>query len=732
MKRGTFKLLFSVLLLGLVIPVISAEIYIADLQSLYNVGDKVIANVTISSSVDTAGFFTAYLICGFNEIEAYKSIESINAGEENIISVKSILDNSIVGDISGECFVRALYGSGEARSQLFKVSRKAIVEVALNDALFSPGDVINVSGRIIKENREPLNGFADIVIEGIDVKIPSISNSEESPNETAENETIQASNETEESLNETSSETEEAEETESNETEVEENEEQQETAEETKAPVNQTIILGSFNVEVMDGFYSASFQIPENAPPGIYSINVYAFDQDRNGIIMSSGAASNQIRISQVIRDIDITLSASSVKPESEFYYIPLLYDQAGNYGEGDVEVTIYKPDKSIFLQRLLKASELNPLYVESNFTPGFWEAQARYETFEIKKTFFIEEFTKISSTIENGMLVVTNAGNIPYKGPLEITIGDKSQVRNIALETGESIRFELEAPDGEYDIKINDGKNLQNLGKMFLTGNAIGVNEVKGLLFGSAGVWLWTLLIVILLIVILVLIRKIIRRRYMGKAPKIITPSMRTVTSTISAPTISSVINSGSKEEASIIALKIRNISALQRIIGVGNPLEDIDKALLQAKAARAKIYVDNDYRIIIFIPSVTRSSENDIKALNVAKDIELIMQNHNKVSANKIDFGIGVHSGSMAVESKEGRLKFVSLDNTIAIAKRVADYSKGFVLLSEQVNRKFLGKLKVEKLEGTSYWRLQKLANRTNYEDFVQRFLNRQKNRE
>ncbi len=725
MKRGIFSLIFLALLASL-IPIISAEIYISELHSVYNVGDKVIANVTLSSSVDTIGFFSAYLICGFEEIETFKSIESVNAGEQKIVSVVSIIDNSIVGSLTGECYIRTLYGSGEARSQPFRISRSADVEIKVNNIVFLPGETINISGRVIKENREPLKGFVDIVLEGINIKLPS--------NSPPAEEIIVEDEETNSTINETSEsvseETDEDEETESNETIEEEisTESENETSQESVL-INQTIILGSLSAEVIDGFYSAGFQIPENAPPGEYSINVYARDFDRQGLVMSSGASSSLIEISQSIRGIDIILSTSSIAPRSEFFFTPLLFDQAGNYGEGDIEINVYAPDQSLFSQSLIKASETISWFIEANQTPGFWVIEAKSLDFQVNKELYVEEFPELSSTIAEGMLVITNTGNIPYSGPLEIKIGEKSQVININLELGESIRFELEAPDGEYDININDGRNPQNLGKMFLTGNAIGINEVKGFFIGNMGIWLWTLIIVILIIMILIIVRKILRKKDFGKFPRIVTPSIKSPLVTSSSPVVSNVMDHGTREEALIIALKIKNLQELQRVVGSGNPLESIDRALLQAKSAKAKIYVDNDYRIMIFLPSITRTNENEPAALNAAKEIEAILQNHNKSSIHKISFGIGVNSGNIAVELKDGRLKFVSLDNTVTIAKRIADYSEGFVLLSDQIHKKLLGKLRVEKIEGTNYWRLQRLPNHSNYEDFIQKFLNRER---
>ena len=81
------------------------------------------------------------------------------------------------------------------------------------------------------------------------------------------------------------------------------------------------------------------------------------------------------------------------------------------------------------------------------------------------------------------------------------------------------------------------------------------------------------------------------------------------------------------------------------------------------------------------------------------------------------------------MAVERKAGKLKFVSLGNTVAIVKRLSEYSNKEVLLSEQMHNKTLGKVKSEKKGG--FWKVKRVSDREQYQDFVNNFLDRQKER-
>lgn len=720
MKRGIIHLLY--LLAIFLLPLVSADIYIGQLHSVYNIGDIVNVTVTLSSRVDTSGFFDAYLVCGAREIQTYKSMEFISAKHEKQIPIIAILDNAVFSPSEKTCFFRVLYGAGEARSQPFEISRKLNVEVRAEPPVILPGESVSVSGIVIKDNREPLNGYVEVEVGGVEADFSDFETEETLIEETAE-------------TNETSNET-------STEAPVDE------TAEESQSQTT-NISRGSFTGEVRGGNFTTKFTIPENTPPGSYRVVVRAFDLDSHGNLLSSGeSSSDSIKVEQVVSDVDIAFSSNSVTPGNDFLYTALIYDQAKNKGTGEVGIEIYKPDKSLFFGKLVKAGEQNVLKIDANSTPGYWEIKAVIDELEKTKKFYVEELQKISTELKEGILTITNVGNVPYKKQIEISIGGRSEVRKIDLEIEKSTQFKLGAPDGEYAVSVNDGTATHDLGTSFLTGRAIGIDNVNDTLFFSDySIYIWALSIVIMLVIVLVLVRRMFKKRYIGKIPKSVTPVLksapmpRVVPQSVSPqslyakkeiaspPVLSNVIDRGEKQEASVIALKIKNIRALQLATNqADNPLEEIDKALLEAKTAGSKIYVDGDYRIIIFMPQITKSKENDSLALNVAKEIEAILSKHNQVSPAKIEFGIGVHCGMMGIEAKEGKIKFISLDNTIAIVKRVAERSSNTVLLSDPLHKKTLGKLKVEKVEGTNFWELKRTMEGGNYSDFIKRFLDRQ----
>ncbi len=482
---------------------------------------------------------------------------------------------------------------------------------------------------------------------------------------------------------------------------------------------------------IEEGKFNSTFIIPDNAPPGNYEINVKAYEKEGDNII-NEGQSTSLIKIKQIIKKIKIDISNLIVVPGNDFYYTIYLFDQSEGSVEKDIQINILSPDKSSFYNGLIKSNIANKIHIENNYAPGYWNIESSINDLKDSKLFLVDELEKAEFRLENNTLIINNIGNVPYKKPIEVSIGGVVNIKEMNLDVGKNKLLKLGAPDGEYSISINDGNLKEELGTTFLTGRAIGVGDIESIVFGEIGLWIWSALIIILIIIILILWRKITKKNYFGKTPKIISPirSEEFNYKKPDIPAIGPVLDKGIKQEAGIIALKIKNLADLQKnASGSISQFEKIDKTLLQAKEAGAKIYVDNDYRIIIFAPAVTKEQENQLRSIIIAKEIEKNLQEFNKISQIKINFGIGVHTGQIAVETDAGKFKFVSLENTIAISKRIAEESYNSVLLSEPMHKKTLGKIKADKIYKGNYWILKQVIDRSDYQYFIKRFLDRQK---
>src|SRR3989344_2265545 len=488
---------------------------------------------------------------------------------------------------------------------------------------------------------------------------------------------------------------------------------------------------------VIAGKFLFNFTTPYNAKSSSYSVEIKAYEKDSSGEVVNEGSTTSSIKIKQMPKELDVALSSQAIMPNNELLFTPLIYDQAGDKIDSEVSLVVYKPDNSVFKKNLGRSDISNSIFIESNYTPGTWRIETTSSGLQKTKEFVVEEYKNLSFLLENNTLTVKNIGNIPFKGPIEVSIGGINEIKNIVLDVGASKKFRLLAPNGDYSIKVTDGLTQYDLGSSFLTGKAIYIDDSFG---NSASnnilIIIWLAVIIIIAVIAIVLYRKISRKTFIGGLPSIFssTKSSNSNLSTQSVKTISqigsqqttNVIDKGEKQESSIIALKIKN---LQELRTNQEAISLIENSLYKAKGMGGKIYTEGDYRLIVLAPMLTKEADNSQKAINIATQMEKAILEYNLKTLKKIDYGFGITDGSLIVENKDGKFRFVSADNSIISAKNIAQFSNNDVLISESIHRKTTGKTRANKLSDKNLWQIEKVADRTQHEDFIARFKNRNK---
>ena len=636
----------------LIVPITSAELLVGQTESLYNLGDDFEITLTLNPTTPASDFLKASLVCGDNEVEIYKSPQSVSPGEEKSVTLSARLDTFLVQGTEGECYIKASFGTEETNSQKFEVTDDVSVMLNIDGIIFGPGEKVAVHGRSEKANGKPLNGFVEVSVEGIDF---------------------------------------------------------------------------SFTGPAKNGNFNLTFKVPDNAPSGSYEILARAYEKDLSGKIINEGETSAAIRIKQVIKSIDIALSNQEISPKEEFTYSIILYDQAGEHAEGDVSVKVYKPEGALFDQKIVRTNQQISVPLLLTSPPGYWKIETKQGDFETSKQFLLEEFKDVSFTLSENMLILENTGNVPFTGPVEVSISGTSELKEIKnLQVGESIVYELKAPNGEYAIEVGEGSERENLGSTFLTGRVITVRAIGEGSILTTSFWVLGSLIILLVLalVIVYVYKKVLHKKSLTSS----TPGAvyqkngdnlaASATAQIARQQSKNIIDKGEKQESLIVSLKLKNKEEMDK-----DPESNkvVDSALWKAKEAGAKIYSDDDYRIMILAPALTKTKENDLKALYVARSIERIFNVHNRRTKHKIEFGLGVNTGTLIVEASGEKFRFMSLNNIISTTKRISENANSETLISESLRNKIVGKVKTTKLPDKNYWRVERIIDRSAYSGHI-----------
>jgi hypothetical protein len=185
---------------------------------------------------------------------------------------------------------------------------------------------------------------------------------------------------------------------------------------------------------------------------------------------------------------------------------------------------------------------------------------------------------------LNNDTLVVINNGNVKYSGPVEISISGVNEIREINLDVGEKKVFRLVAPDGEYGIEVKQGEETKDLGRTYLTGNAISISDLTSG-SGSLTVVIWLLVLLILGLIVFYLYRKIRNR---GVVKKTHGGFLNFSGKKGENRPESQDISSGDREKVSVVSLNLKNLRDIEsdrKAMGV------VNHVLLDAREMKGKV---------------------------------------------------------------------------------------------------------------------------------------------
>jgi hypothetical protein len=476
--------------------------------------------------------------------------------------------------------------------------------------------------------------------------------------------------------------------------------------------------------EVVAGNFEIAFNLPPNTSPGEHEIKLKAYEKLEDDSIINEGESTATFFVRQIAREIDVALEKSNILPGEELKFMALLYDQVDAEFSGEIVVHINSDNGTAQEEFIVKSNEGQAYQLQTNAVPGYWEIQISFNELSTKKAFYVESLEKLSYTLLNSSLIIKNIGNAPYNKPIEISIGGTREVLKLSLPVGGEKMLYLSAPEGSYNISVSDNVGVASVGTTFLTGRAISVSDSE--LFSSGAFSLFLIIILVLLIILTAIIyfRYRIKNRNGLAGMKTDNYKSLTAPNVVSSPFISKSTNieDGKRESCSVVSLNIKNLSSFQQNSDAKSIL---DSVLMEAKSKKAKVYVEGNHHLIIFAPSLTQIQDSLLTAIGIARTLKSSIDEYNKNHMQRISYGLGINTGDLIVEFKDGTSRFSSLNNTIKRAKDISDYSEKELLISKEVHDKSVGKVRSEKHEKLSnIWRLAELSSSYKSAEFVNKF--------
>jgi len=500
----------------------------------------------------------------------------------------------------------------------------------------------------------------------------------------------------------------------------------------------------SVTESVANGKFSVNFKIPEITRAGAYSVAITVYEKDGE-VRLSSGEATLAMNVIQIPSIAEIALDKDTIIPGEDAKMIPFVYDKAGDLLMGQVLMKIKDFQEKVLYEGYVEANQDFIFKTETNITPGYAKIIIQGNNLTAEKVLNILELRKINFEIKNDSLITTNAGNVPYKGIIEVQIGDEKVLKEVELEVNQKKILYLAAPKGEYEVNINDGNTTIQQSGVRLTGNVVSVSEINkslnGLFYQYPIIWIFFFVVLAFFLYswykkrqkggrIVAFQRqngKIIRTEKKGgvEIVKPVNPIalMDKITEGGDIRRAEQVlVLHGKKQDASIIAIKIKN-----ELEGIAK--DTLTRAIELGYRAKAVSYNSGNQILLIFSPLLTKTFKNQDAAIKIAMDIEELFKDHNrKFRNNNIMYGIGVNSGDIINQLAGKVLQFTNMGKTVSHTKRIAELANEGVLLSKDIHEK-TPNVKAEKVVvgGIDLFTVKRIVDHEQSAKFIQGFLRR-----
>jgi hypothetical protein len=486
---------------------------------------------------------------------------------------------------------------------------------------------------------------------------------------------------------------------------------------------------------INNGFFSINVTLPDEMAAGEYNVKLRAYEEDISNQLTNVGFHDQGIYIKQIPTSLEVFFENSEIEPGTSVKVKGILHDQTGEKIESLTFLTLKNEKDKIIEQIEIATDEFFEHEIAYNEAPGIWKVVAVSNKITSESTFGIKEKEDAKVEIVNTTIFITNIGNVPYNETVLVKIGETPLNIEAYLEVDESQRYLLSAPDGEYEVSIiADGERTN--ATLPLTGNAIDIKKAStGVISLVKFPLVWIFVLLILGFITFLVFKRGYQKSFFGYiGSKMKDSKKEDVVKTGPDPQVGSNAElalsiKGDKQDASVIALKVRNMASLKHS-KEGSANEVLSKIKELTENSKAAVYQSHDTLFFILAPVRTKTFRNEMHALKIAQKIKAHLDEHNRTFQQKVNYGIALTRGPIIAKQEKHSFKFMAMGNLVTQSKKISALSEGKILLSEEITDKIRTEVKPERhtKSGMHVYSIKEIKNREEHEKFLKGFMKRQ----
>ncbi|MBT3865724.1 hypothetical protein HOF78_01325 [Candidatus Woesearchaeota archaeon] len=271
-----------------------------------------------------------------------------------------------------------------------------------------------------------------------------------------------------------------------------------------------------YDTKVKSGNFDFDFLLLNVIESGKHDIEVRVEDESGN-----FGIHSFSIIVDPIPTKIVIVADKEAINPGEKISIRAFLRDQASIDIDESITLKVVNDKNEEYYDSVKNTGEEAIVTLAEDVVPGNYFIRGTFGDIEGEKIFVVGEVELLNYDLDGQLLVVTNVGNIPYEGPLQIEMSSSTKTSSISrklnLGVGQEERIDLgiDRVTGEYDIIVNDN--------VFDDVQVVGVEKNNYLLWIA-----YVILGLVILYLLFNLLKKIKGRRKVRFHTRPITPVVR------------------------------------------------------------------------------------------------------------------------------------------------------------------------------------------------------------
>ncbi len=668
------KIIAILSLVILFISFASAEIIITQQPNeVYNLGEVITIPITVKSLIDISSIFDMNIICQGQELNFYKNGIRLAVGEQKNIEASLILTKKMIGEMKGDCIMKAILGTDYVLTNKFKISDQISINSQIKNPEINPGEIIIIEGTTTKESKSEVNGFikAEIFQEGVYEKEPI------NKLGTIDNNLFSISLPTPENMK-------------SGNYKIKLYAYERDSSEEVS---NRGLSETSFFVKQLPKNLEIIIDNPDIEPGTSLKLKTILHDQTgdnipANSTITIKNSEDKLLEKSEIITNQPFELPISYKEFPGEF---EIIAESSGLTSEKSYNVKT-KEDIKIEMtnQTILVTNIGNVPYCNKTILIKIGE-----ERMNIQPCLQVGKEQKYTLTAPDGQYQV------------EIMTDNQKLSENVAL-TGKTVAITA----GSTGISTLTRHPFIWVFVIGIMGFFVTMIWRKGYKKGVIGY--------------------VHKKRTSATpvkeseetAPKKV-QVMDFKTDTYKAELSLSI--KGDNQNVSLICLKIKNFKEVQS--NAESVKETMHKVIQIAKDNKGLIYQNEGNFFFIFAPIRTRTFQNEKTAVDVSTKIKETLSYHNRFFRQKIEFGLSLNYGEIVANAGKEKVEFMAMGDLMIKAKRIASISPGDVFLEEKLRNRLGAEIKTEKvvIDGVPAYRITDIKDTKEHEKFIKSFLSR-----